>query len=220
MTEPNSNSSLSDSTDTNRNPELAPTTNTRNNTMIKNALSKRFILPLSILVITIVIAQMILSNPPTAKRRPPSKAPQMTVEVKQLEAQMYQVNLQSFGTVKPRTQSNLVSQVNGEIIYVDNSFREGGFFEQGDVLLKVDDRDYRSDVKIAEASLLDAQQSLTEEQARSEQALTDWKRLGKSGQPNALVLRKPQLETAKARLYSAEAQLEKAKLSHLMQGAY
>lgn len=188
------------------------TTEHRNNTMAKQLFSKRFMLPISILVLTVVAAQMILSNPPTAKRRPPSKAPQMTVEVRTLEAQLYQVNLESFGTVKPRTQSNLVSQVNGEIIQINENFRDGGFFEQGDVLLKVDDRDYRSDVKIAKASLLDAQQALTEEQARSEQALTDWKRLGKSGEPNALVLRKPQLETAKARLYSAEAQLEKAEL--------
>ncbi|NVK23311.1 MAG: efflux RND transporter periplasmic adaptor subunit [Gammaproteobacteria bacterium] len=169
-------------------------------------------MPVAILVATVIVAQIITSNPPTAKRRAPSKAPQMTVDVKSLEAQLYQVNIDSFGTVQPRTETNLVSQVNGQITYISDNFRQGRFFEQGETLLKVDDRDYLSDVKIAKASLLDAQQALTEEKARAEQALVDWKRLGKDGEPNDLVLRKPQLEAAKARLYSAEAQLEKAKL--------
>ena len=173
---------------------------------------KKIIVPVAILLVTFIVAKLILSNPPTSKRRAPSTAPQMTVEVMKLEPKMYQINLDSFGTVMPSTQSNLVSQVNGEITYVSENFSDGGFFTKGEVLLKVDDRDYRSDVKIAKASLLDAQQALTEEKARSSQALADWKRLGKQGEPNSLVLRKPQLEAAKARLFSAEAQHEKAQL--------
>ena len=53
-------------------------------------------------------------------------------------------------------------------------FREGGFFEKGDVLLKLDDRDHQAEVKSAQANLLTAEQSLLEEKARGQQALTDW----------------------------------------------
>ncbi|MBU2916841.1 efflux RND transporter periplasmic adaptor subunit [Psychrosphaera sp. F3M07] len=174
---------------------------------------KKYALPAAILIGGIVISQLIISNPPQANRQKASKAPQMTVEVQTLTPQLYQVKLSSFGTIRPRTESVLVAQASGQINYISDSFRDGGFFEQGDVLLKLDDRDHQADVKIAQANLLDIKQQLAEEQARADQALTDWKRLGKQGQPNALVLREPQLAAAKAKLLSAQAQLDKAKLT-------
>lgn len=178
-----------------------------------NSTLKKRLIPVAILVTAVVLAQVIMSNPPEAKRRGPSKAPQMTVEVNKLEPVVYQVQLNSFGTVKPRTESVLVSQASGQIRYLSDNFRDGGFFEEGEVLLELDDRDHRADVKIAEANWLDAKQNLAEEKARAEQALTDWKRLGKKGTPNSLVLREPQLAAAKAKLLSSEAQLAKAKLA-------
>ena len=181
--------------------------------MTLNSTMKKRLLPLAILVGAVVLAQVILSNPPEAKRRGASKAPQMTVEVNQLEPKVYQVQLASFGTVKPRTESVLVAQASGQIRFLSDNFRAGGFFEKGEVLLELDDRDHKADVKIAEANWLDSKQKLAEEKARAEQALTDWKRLGKKGQPNSLVLREPQLEAAKAKLLSAEAQLAKANLA-------
>lgn len=178
-----------------------------------NSTIKKRVMPVAILVVATVLAQIILSNPPEAKRRGPSKAPQMTVEVDRLEPKVYQVQLNSFGTVRPRTESVLVSQASGQIRYLSDNFRDGGFFEQGEVLLELDDRDHKADVKIAEANWLDSKQKLAEEKARAEQAFTDWQRLGKKGTPNSLVLREPQLEAAKARLLSAEAQLAKASLA-------
>lgn len=178
-----------------------------------NATMKKLMVPVGILVMAVVIAQIILSNPPQAKRRGPSKAPQMTVEVNKLEEKVYQVQLDSFGTVRPRTESVLVSQAAGQINFISDNFRDGGFFEKGELLLKLDDRDIKADVKIAQANLLDAKQQFAEEQARAKQALTDWQRLGKQGTPNDLVLRKPQLEAAKARQLSSEAQLAKAQLA-------
>jgi RND family efflux transporter MFP subunit len=174
---------------------------------------KKYGIPLVILAGSILLAVFIFSNPPTADRQRPSKAPQMTVEVQKLVPQLYQIKLSSFGTIRPRTESVLVAQASGQINYISDNFRDGGFFEQGDVLLKLDDRDHQADVKIAEASLLDAKQQLAEENAWSAQALTDWQRLGKKGEPSDLVLRVPQLEAAKAELLSAEAQLDKAKLT-------
>ncbi len=178
-----------------------------------NATLKKLMVPVGILIMAVVIAQIILSNPPQAKRRGASKAPQMTVEVNKLEEKVYQVQLDSFGTVRPRTESVLVAQAAGQINFLSDNFRDGGFFEQGELLLKLDDRDIKADVKIAEANLLDAKQQFAEEQARAKQALADWQRLGKKGTPNDLVLRKPQLEAAKARQLSSEAQLAKAQLA-------
>jgi RND family efflux transporter MFP subunit len=54
---------------------------------------------------------------------------------------------------------------------------------------------------------------LLEEKARVDQAQADWKRLGNGKKASALVLRQPQLEAAKAKVLSAQAQLDKAMLS-------
>jgi RND family efflux transporter MFP subunit len=174
---------------------------------------KKRLIPVAILVAAGVAASLILNNPPQAGRRGPSKAPQMTVQTQSVAPQLYQVQLDSFGTVRPRTESVLVAQASGQITFLSDNFRDGGFFERGEVLIELDNRDHLADVKIAKANLLDAKQQLAEEQARAEQALIDWQRLGKQGLPNDLVLRKPQLEAAKAKQLSAEAQLAKAELA-------
>lgn len=174
---------------------------------------KKILLPIVIIVVTIALMMIISKNPPTSKRAQPSKAAQMTVATTTITPQNYQVIVQSFGTVKPRTRSVLFAQVSGQINKVSKQFRAGGFFEQGDILIQLDDRDHRAEVKIAQASLMSAKQSLQEEGARVKQAQADWKRLGNGQTPNALVLRQPQYEAAKAQVLSAQALLDKAKLS-------
>lgn len=181
--------------------------------MSKSFNTKKLLLPVGIVVITTALMMLIFNNPPESKRKKISKAPQMTVETTTLSPELYQVMIQSFGTVKPRTESVLFSQVSGQIIKVSKQFRAGGFFEQGDILVQLDDRDHQAEVNIAQASLMSAKQNLQEEKARVAQAKADWQRLGKGKAPNALVLREPQHEAAKAQVLSAQAQLDKAKLS-------
>lgn len=168
---------------------------------------------ITIIALTISLMLLIFNNPPSSQRTKPSKAPQMTVETMTVMPQKYQVMVQSFGTVQPRTQSVLFAQVSGQINKVSKQFRAGGFFEEGDVLIQLDDRDHRAEVKIAQASLMSAKQQLLEEEARVRQAQADWQRLGNGQAANALVLREPQYEAAKAQVLSAEAQLDKVKLS-------
>ena len=174
---------------------------------------KKLILPVVVVTVLVGLGLVILKNPPETSRRgaPPSRA--ITVEVETVKPTAYQVSLASFGTVQPRTQSALVAQVSGQITSVNESLRQGGFFEKGEVLLVIDPRDFEADVQINEAAAADAQQQVMEESARGEQAARDWKRLGNDGKPNEMVLRQPQLAAAKAQLASAEAVLSKAKLN-------
>ena len=110
------------------------------------------------------------------------------------------------------TQSMLVAQVGGQIVEVNPNVRDGGFFEKGDILGRIDARDYEANVRIASAALLDSRQALVEAEARTAQAREDWARLGNTGEPGELVLRLPQLEAAKARVISAESSLQKSRL--------
>jgi len=52
---------------------------------------------------------------------------------------------------------------------------------------------------------------LAEEKSRSEQALKDWRNLGRAGDPPDLVMRKPQLADAMANVLAAEADIDKAR---------
>jgi len=179
----------------------------------KTSNKKKLTILVVIILVTFLLVFVIFNNPPQSKRFKPSKAAQMTVVTKVLAPQNYQVMVESFGTVKPRTQSMLFSQVSGQITKVSSQFRDGGFFEKGDVLVQLDDRDHKSEVKVSQASLLSANQVLLEEKARVEQAEADWQRLGNGKKASALVLRKPQLEAARAQVLSAQAKLDKANLS-------
>lgn len=171
------------------------------------------LLPLIVLSALLFAAYVVTSNPPSTKRGKRSTAPQLNVQVQKLTRESLAVTIDSYGTIKPRTQSILLPQVSGQIVSISPKFRDGGFFEQGDVLMQIDQRDLRAEIKIAQASLFSAQQSLSEEQARVEQAKQDWQRLGNSKKAPDLVLRKPQLMAAQATLYSAQAELAKAKLA-------
>ena len=158
---------------------------------------KKFILPALIILSTALLLWLINTNPPKSQRGSASKKPLVNVEVQTLALQPHQVMVESFGVVRPRVQSLLISQASGQITYVNDNFREGGFFKKGDVLLTLDDRDHKALVKSAQANVLVAKQNLQEEQARAKQAATDWKRLGNGEKANNLVLREPQLAAAK-----------------------
>jgi len=179
---------------------------------MKHSKVKKVVIPVAILIVTFFLSQIIIKNPPKSNRGKVNESVLITVETLNLSPQTYPVILNSFGTVQPRTKSVLVAQVSGEIKKVSQQFRDGGFFEKGDVLVQLDDRDHQAEVKINQASLLSAKQVLLEEKARAEQALVDWQRLGNGAEPNALVLREPQLAAAQAQVLSAQAKLEKAQL--------
>ena len=171
------------------------------------------LLPIIVLSALLLAAYVVTSNPPTAKRGQPSSAPQLSVQVQKLTRSDLAIIIDSYGTIQPRTQSKLLPQVSGQIISISAKFRAGGFFEQGDVLVQLDQRDLLAEVKISQASLFSAKQNLSEEQARVEQAKQDWQRLGNSEQAPELVLRKPQLLAAQAAVFSAQASLAKAELA-------
>jgi len=174
---------------------------------------RRFVVPLAVAAVAVFSAWLIMVNSPDIARKPPPRSPQMTVETLKLKPNNYEVIINSYGTVEPRTRGELKSQVNGQVIEVSDHFRAGGYFEKNEMLVKVDPRDFRAQVQISEAALASARQALSEEQARSHQALEDWKRLGVSDKPSALVLRQPQLRAAEAAVASAEAALGQARLN-------
>ncbi len=164
----------------------------------------RFLLPLLMLGMAISGYRYLIASKPEPRQH--TMPPVITkVEATRLKVQSYQVMLESRGTVRPRTETTLIPEVAGTIIEMSPSFREGGFFEKGELLLKIDPLNYETAITISKAALAQAKTVIEEEKARAVQAVENWKRLGKTGQPGDLVLRKPQLAEAAARVASSQA---------------
>ena len=113
------------------------------------------------------------------------------------------------GTVSPRTVSELTPEVSGRVIEVAESLVVGGFFEQGDVLLRIDSREYELAIIRAQAAIAQSKLRLETERQESAVAMEEWELLG-TGPPTPLAIREPQIAEALAALASAEAALQQA----------
>ncbi|RLA19517.1 MAG: hypothetical protein DRQ56_05225, partial [Gammaproteobacteria bacterium] len=172
---------------------------------------KKIVLPFIVIAVSVAIAFVISNSKPEVKKRPHHKKV-LTVETITLKPQNWMATIKTQGTVEARTTSTLTSRVSGEVVWVSDELRPGGFFEKGDQLLKIESIDYELAIKSAEAELAEARFVHQEETAQSAQALLNWKRLGRKEEPSELVLRKPQLAKARAVVDSAKAKLQRAKL--------
>lgn len=173
---------------------------------------KRY-LPLVVVVLFALPVSYFKLVHPSPDIRPPAPPPRLVVETEVITPRDITVKIKSYGTVTARTQATLSAQVSGKIVSVSPAFQNGAFFNQGDILLTLEQGDYLANVDIAKATLLDATQALETEKAESAQALKNWRISGNSGTPSDLVLRKPQLKAAEAKLLAAQAELAKANLN-------
>ncbi|MBO6729898.1 MAG: efflux RND transporter periplasmic adaptor subunit [Maricaulis sp.] len=170
----------------------------------------RFIIVVAVVVAAVGVIVLLNITAPQPERANAAPRP---VAVFVSEAQMDTVSLTvvSQGEARPRTQINLVPQVPGRITYVNPDFIEGGFFEAGETLVRIEDADYRLAVTRAEAQVAQAEQALAREQAESDLARSEWEELGE-GEASSLTLREPQLAEARAQLAAARATLQDARL--------
>ncbi len=166
------------------------------------------VLPLALLGLAGLAAVTMIRNRPVVETRPPEIAPP-GVRVHVVALEDVALSVTSEGTVRPRTESELVPEVSGRVMSVAPSFAEGGFFEAGDVLVTIDPFDYEQAVVAARAQLAQSRLRLAEEEAEAEVAQREWDSLGQ-GDPRELTLRKPQLDDAQASVAAAEANLVRA----------
>jgi len=121
------------------------------------------------------------------------------------------------GSVAPLRQVNLVPQVGGEVVHVSPSLVNGGAFDSGELLVRIDPEDYRLAVTLARAKVEDAESKLQTLQAESAAALEEWRfhrrDKGSGGEPPPLLVKEPQLQAAKAQLAAQRAELRRAELS-------
>ncbi|MGF1464012.1 MAG: efflux RND transporter periplasmic adaptor subunit [Maricaulaceae bacterium] len=149
-------------------------------------------------------------RPEPEKSEEPPKP--LTVFYERAEARDVALTIFAQGEVAPKREISLVAQVPGRIVSVSPSLADGGVFEQGDVLARIEEADFRLALIRAEAAVAQAQQALAREQAEADLARRDVADLGITD-ASPLALREPQLAEARANVAAAEADLAEARLN-------
>jgi RND family efflux transporter MFP subunit len=169
-------------------------------------------LPIYLVAFFVCVALLLLVFKPSAHKHKRPPAPVISVKTVMVVPKEYRVLIDSFGRIEPRTQGQVVAQVSGQIIEVSPNFRDGGFFKQGEVLVRIDPRDYEIQVDIAAAELANAKVNYAEQQVLADQAVEDRKILRNRGAASDFALHIPQLAAAKSQIGAANAKLKQAKL--------
>lgn len=175
---------------------------------------KTIVISLAILMLAAAAMVLIRMTEPAAQRSSASKRTAMLVELARGEAGSFQPEIRVSGTVRPEQEIVLSPRVSGEIVSVSESFTPGGFIKQGAVLLQIDPSDYEVNLLQRQSELHQASAELELELGRQDLALKDYQELegSISSEYKPLVLRKPQLDTARSRVEAAEAAVRRAEL--------
>jgi len=171
----------------------------------------KIVAPIAILVFAVAAAILIGRSGEEPEREAPVQAA-LLVDVVEPEIKRGSFTVRAQGTVSPRIQTSLVSEVAGKVISMSEDFVAGGVFAEGTVLARIDPSDYETALLAAEAELAAALATLADEQARSNAAREDFRRLyAESREPSDLLLRLPQVARAKAAVQAQEAAVERAR---------
>ena len=113
---------------------------------------------LKILLPVVVLAGALIGSAAliaTSQRLQPSQPEPVapTVRVTEVALQSVRMTFHAVGTVAPRTATELVPEVSGNVVWISPNLVAGGYFEAGEVLLRIDDRDYLNAVGRAEAAV-------------------------------------------------------------------
>ncbi len=171
----------------------------------------RVLAPLVVVAVGVIAAVVLVrSKSPAVTVTPEAVEPLVRVVAVSVDELPLTVFAQ--GTVLPRTESILAAQIAAEVVAVSPRFEIGGFVERGQVLVRLDRRDYELAAEGAAARVAQAELRLAQQEAEARVAAAEWRQLG-DGEPDPLVLRQPQLADAQAALKAAEAELGMARLA-------
>ena len=173
----------------------------------KNNISRFY--PIIIIVFGLLICILMIILKPAAKPDE-VKFPDPFVEVEKILPQSINIIIKSQGSVVPHKESQIFPEIIGPVVYVSSKLYEGSSFNKGDILAKIDSKDYELDIKSAESILAAEKTKLSFEEAESNSAREEWEKIG-SGEPGDLTLRIPQLKQAQSGVEAAEANLERLK---------
>ncbi|MDG2332961.1 MAG: efflux RND transporter periplasmic adaptor subunit [Myxococcota bacterium] len=179
-------------------------------------------MPTAILILAGLGGLGLIATAPKVQSVVPEKIypPVRVMEVSASDIPMW---VRSQGTVVPRTESDLVPEVSGPVVWISPALVSGGFFNAGDVLFRIDARDYEASVARARAEVARAEGE--DEHARAElrrqQGLAKSKATSPSHLSNARRASRvtgAALDSARIALAQAQRDLDRTSISAPFQG--
>jgi len=187
-------------------------------------------LPVLALALGIVGAFWLVTHRKTVEPVPHKKLTPL-IEVEEIGLVDHQPVIRSQGRVLPRKEVGVIPLIGGQVIEVSAKLNEGYLVDADEILVRIDDKDYRLNLRRAEADILAAKASMTNalaqvasaqaqasqaearlavEEAEANAAREEWQLLKKDGEPPALLLREPQIREARTAITAARALGESA----------
>lgn len=165
-----------------------------------------------ILSVALLISILLFWFKPAADKQPVHDAPPLA-EYVIAEGEQLSIPVYSQGTIAPARQIKLIAEVSGRVSQVNPRAFNGEVFQRGDVLLQIDETDYRLALTQSEARVAAAEQQLERVEAEARQARFDLEQIGQDiSKTSDYALKKPHVAEARANLRAARAELKLSRL--------
>jgi len=178
-----------------------------------------FLVAAAILVGATGLAVFMVSQRPEPERVPPPSQVPFAITAP-AQAGEGAIPVFGAGTVRPRAEIDIAAEVSGKVVWVDPAFQSGGRVRKGQVLFRIDDVDYRSEVEKARANValqrvevLKATEEAQVARKQYEQFKERQAESGEASEASPLALWQPQLEAAEAALARDGATLAETELN-------
>ena len=93
------------------------------------------------LIASVIIAITLIRNKPTAEIKEVEKNIPF-VKTMILKSQKVKARISSQGFIKPKSELNILSELNARVEWISSKMEPGSSFNEGDTLIKLDKRDY------------------------------------------------------------------------------
>jgi RND family efflux transporter MFP subunit len=170
-------------------------------------MNPKLLAPILIFAVTIVGVFLMFATAPEIEHVEPERAIP-TVRVIDATPQTRRYTVRSQGTVAPRTEADLVAEVEGRVVWIAPAFASGGFFVAGEPMVRLETRDYELALNRQRASVQRArsEREFAAAELKRQEGLSD----GGVASASQLANARRAATVAEANLLDAAAALEQA----------
>lgn len=176
----------------------------------------KFLLVILIIGVGLAVSITLIQTKPKATRKPVSVVTP-PVEIMETCLKDQYIIVSAMGTLIPAREIVLQPQVSGTVVWQSDKLVPGAHVNEGNPLVRIDDRDYLLALEQQKATVAKAQVALKTEKGLQAVAEREWNLLKgeieTTDEGRELALRIPQEKDSQASLKSAESSLEKARLN-------
>ena len=174
---------------------------------------RKVLLPAAIVAGGIALATLMIASGGSAEKGVP-EIKVLPISTQVMKAEDLPIPVRGTGVVKAAQQVSMVPQVSGQIVETDPRLMPGARFAKGEIIARIDDRDYKAMLAQSKSNMQRAELELALETGRTEVAAREWEMLNQNGEaPTDLALRKPQFALAEQNRVAAKGALTQAQLN-------